>query len=80
VGAALTSSEKAILKAEAADSDRFKAGNEIRQAMIDAQAHFAPREDTDRRLKGLERQAWMLSGALVLVTVGMAAINIFWGA
>jgi hypothetical protein len=76
VNAALISSEKAILKAEDAASDRFKAGNEIRQAMVDAQAHFAPREDSDRRLKALERQAWMLSGVLAFVTVAMAAIGL----
>ena len=78
VNAALISSEKAILKAESAASDRFKAGNEIRQAMVDAQAHFAPREDTDRRIKALERQAWMMSGIIAFIMIAMTALGIFW--
>lgn len=51
---ALSASERAIVKAEAAAEKRADASNEIRGAMVDAQKNFADKESTERRLKNLE--------------------------
>lgn len=56
VNAALISSEKAINKAEGAADDRFKAANEIRGAMRDAQATFANKGQTQLQMDSLARR------------------------
>lgn len=78
VGLALTASKEATAKAEVAIEKRLEGTNEWRQAFTDREGSFAPRDDTDRRLKALERQAWMLSGVLVFITVGMGVIGLLY--
>lgn len=78
VGLALTASKEATKKADIATEKRLEGTNEWRQAFTDREANFAPRDDTERRLKALERQAWMLSGVLAFVTVAMAGIGLLY--
>jgi len=54
ISAAMTASEKAILKAEVSADKRAEASNEIRAAMIDQQKFFANREQTEFRLGAID--------------------------
>jgi hypothetical protein len=84
IAAALAAAEKAVLKAEVRTQADKEASNEIRGAMLDAQAHFADKEATDRRLTNLENAslanasksigATQLYAAAAAVVVAVAAI------
>ncbi|MEK6884907.1 MAG: hypothetical protein AABY22_35075 [Nanoarchaeota archaeon] len=50
----MSSSEKAILKAETATERRFDSVNEFRQTLSDQQNNFARKEEIDVRFKSLE--------------------------
>lgn len=54
VNAALAAAKEAVNKSEAAAEKRADASNEIRQAMIDAQSHFANKDKTDYQFKAVE--------------------------
>jgi len=72
--AAMAASEKAISKAEAAAEKRSDAANEIRQAMIDQQAHFADKDQTDFRLSALSKQLDLIAGRSQGVGLSMSAL------
>jgi hypothetical protein len=77
---ALSASEKAITKAEAAAEKRADASNEIRQAMIDQQGNFALRSETEFRLAALERVAALSSGKSagvgMMVAIGVGCVTV----
>lgn len=54
VQAALSSSEKAITKAETSTEKRFESVNEFRSALSDQQILFSRKAEVEIRIKGLE--------------------------
>jgi len=65
VAAALSAAKEAVTKAEAAQSKRDDASNEIRGAMVDQQKNFASSEKVDglgARITALESQQAAASG------------------
>jgi hypothetical protein len=79
LAAALQAVEKSNEKVAIALEKRLEGVNEWRQTFSDRDANFAPREDTERRLRMLEKWVGKLSGigafvgiVGVLVTIAFA--------
>jgi hypothetical protein len=80
VAAALSAAKEAVTKAEAAQSKRDDASNEIRGAMVDQQKNFASAEKVDAaiaRIGRLENQQATMGGkyqGIALVVLGIATL------
>jgi hypothetical protein len=87
---ALTSSEKAVTKAEIATEKRFDAVNEFRGQLKDQASTFVPRAEADSRFKGIEEKIesiktggvaqnrWTMDKVLMLALAAIGWIIVFW--
>jgi hypothetical protein len=78
VSAALAAAKEAVTKAETAANVRFKDGNHIKDAMLDAQKEFASKEKVEAladRLSRLENQLATNAGKSQGVGASFANIN-----
>lgn len=62
VGVAIASADKAVTKAEQATKERFEAGNEIRQAMLDREKSFANASESKMRFDAIDKKLDELGG------------------
>lgn len=75
VATALAAADKAVTKAETAIEKRFDSGNEIRQAMVDAQGHFAQKEQTDLQFDGVDQRLKAIEQTLAAASGKSAGIG-----
>lgn len=69
-GLALTSSEKAVTKAEIAQEKRFDNTNEWRAAMQDRDRNQMPRVEIEQRFDAMKRQQnWSFMACIALLSV-----------
>jgi hypothetical protein len=73
-GLALTSSEKAVTKAEIAQEKRFDNTNEWRAAMQDRDRNQMPRSEIEQRFDAQKRQQNWTIGVLISLMLGVGAL------
>jgi len=73
---ALTSSDKAVTKAEIAQEKRFDNTNEWRSAMQDRDRNQMPRVEIEQRFDALKSQQNWTVGVCVTLVLGIAALVI----
>lgn len=84
-GLALTSSEKAVSKAEVATEKRFDSVNEFRNTLKDQAATLVSRDEVEVRFKSvtekleaINRMQNMIMGGLVVLQVALFVVLKFW--